>query len=83
MVDEWNDEALRRLWREYKLADTTQKQLALKYGLPLHRIGFLLRQAREKFGISHQDCLAILLNWETKPSPSTMTDNSLRVISAG
>ena len=74
MADEWNDDALQRLWDEYKRADTTQKQLARKYDLPLHKIGFLLRQARDKFGISQQDCLASLLNWETKPSHSTIAE---------
>ena len=50
-VGDWDDEALRRLWKEYKQSDMTQKQLCQKYGLPRHKIGALLRKANDKFGV--------------------------------
>ena len=73
--DNWDDDALRRLWDEYKRADTTYKQLGEKYGLPRHKIGVLLRRARDKFSRTKPDSLAICLNWKAKSSPSATKEN--------
>ena len=73
-ANEWDDDALRRLRKEYKLSNTTQKQLRQKYGLPRHKIWALLRQANDKFGVIQPDLLINGLNWKVNASQSAVKE---------
>jgi hypothetical protein len=63
---EWDDEALHRLWTEYKGAGATYSTLGQRYGLPHYRIASLLKQAKARFSTANKATPFNGADWKSK-----------------
>jgi hypothetical protein len=65
-VNIWDDEALRRLWIEYKRVGATYRSLGKKYDVPYHKIAALMRQANAKFSMENKTAPRNGLGWKSR-----------------